>query len=321
MLIPGKKICPNCRAKVTERIKLGTIEYDNDDTTGDNEEEESFIREIQSITTVEKCRDELEECFSAIGITPLKMHSQTSKGKLPYSKKKITTAVETITEKVATTLKIEKQELEHSKITPLQTEIIDKAQQFDRLMELVKDKISNTLNTPDKIQLLTLAPLTWTIPHTMSYFSVSEYAVKEARKLLQQKGILAKPDKKTGKYLSDETIKLVVSFYEDDENSRQMPGKKDYVSVSRNIHKQKRLILLTLRELYSSFKEKHPSVKIGFSKFCDLRPKWCILAGASGTHSVCVCVYHENMKLMLAPIHADYKDLFEFIVCGKMNKE
>ena len=31
----------------------------------------------------------------------------------------------------------------------------------------------------------------------------------------------------------------------------------------------------------------------------ELRPKHCILAGASGTHSVCVCTIHQNVKLMV----------------------
>ena len=36
---------------------------------------------------------------------------------------------------------------------------------------------------------------------------------------------------KKGKTLPQETLDLVQSFYEDDEYSRQMPGKKDYVSI------------------------------------------------------------------------------------------
>ena len=71
-----------------------------------------------------------------------------------------------------------------------------------------------------------------------------------------------------------------------------MPGKKDYVSVSCNSPKQKRLILSNLNELYANFKSKYASTSIGFSKFCELWPKWCVLAGSSGIHSVCVCIYH-----------------------------
>lgn len=61
----------------------------------------------------------------------------------------------------------------------------------------------------------------------------------------------------------------------------------------------KRLILCNLKEAYKHFKDKFPDIKIGFSKFAELRPKQCILAGQSGTHSVCVCTTHQNVKLMI----------------------
>ena len=71
-----------------------------------------------------------------------------------------------------------------------------------------------------------------------------------------------------------------------------MPGEKDCISVKKNglkMHIQKRLLLNNLNELHSFFKEHNPSVNIGFSKFAQLRPEECILVGASGTHSLCVC--------------------------------
>ena len=81
-----------------------------------------------------------------------------------------------------------------------------------------------------------------------------------------------------------------------------MPGKKDFVSVKQSeqrIHIQKRLVLSNLQEGYQLFKDKFPTETVGFSKFADLRPKHCILAWASGTHSVCVCTIHQNVKLMM----------------------
>ena len=53
-----------------------------------------------------------------------------------------------------------------------------------------------------------------------------------------------------------------------------------------------------LREVHREFKERFPDCKVGFSKFAALRPEHCVLAGASGTHSVCVCTIHQNIKLM-----------------------
>ena len=83
------------------------------------------------------------------------------------------------------------------------------------------------------------------------------------------------------------------------------------------MHTQKRLLLCDLKELYSAFKLQHPNIKIGFSKFCSLRSKWCILEGYSGTHSVCVCTIHQNVALMLNAIKLD-KDshrLMGMLVC------
>ena len=67
-----------------------------------------------------------------------------------------------------------------------------------------------------------------------------------------------------------------------------------------HVHIQKRLVLSNLKEVYRAFKDAHPDRKIGFSKFAELRPQYCVLAGASGTHSVCVCTIHQNMKLMFS---------------------
>ena len=90
-----------------------------------------------------------------------------------------------------------------------------------------------------------------------------------------------------------------------------------YVSVSRNTHRQKRLILSNLNGLCANFKSKY--VSIGFSKFCELWLKWCVFAGSSGTHSV--CTYHQEIKLLLAPLNVNYQKLFPLIVCDINNKE
>ena len=55
----------------------------------------------------------------------------------------------------------------------------------------------------------------------------------------------------------------------------------------------------------------NPDVKVGFSTFAMLRPKWRVPGGSSGTHNVCVCTYHQNEKLMISCIDRslDYKEL------------
>ena len=58
--------------------------------------------------------------------------------------------------------------------------------------------------------------------------------------------------------------------------------------------------------MYMAFTDKYPEMKIGFSKFADLRPEYYVLAGSSGTHSVCVCTVHQNVKLMAYAVDITY---------------
>lgn len=158
-------------------------------------------------------------------------------------------------------------------------------------------------------------PLTWSSAKIQAEFGVSEYLVRKTKDLVKRHGVLPKlQPKKPSNILGTNTIKIIQDFYQRDECSRMMPGKKDCISVKgingEKSNLQKRLILCDLKELYIHFKENYPDLKIGLSKFADLRPKFCVLAGASGTHSVCVCLYHQNVKLMLTAIkvHYSYKD-------------
>ena len=138
----------------------------------------------------------------------------------------------------------------------------------------------------------------------------------------KNKGIIGIEDTKNWQRLSQQTIALVTNFYCRDENSRQLPGKKDSVSVSKNERVSKQLLLCNLKELYALFKEAYPEQKLSFSKYASLRPKWCFSAGPKGTHSVCIYSYHQNIKLLMSAIGLgdSYQTLIEMIVCNKESK-
>lgn len=108
------------------------------------------------------------------------------------------------------------------------------------------------------------------------------------------------------------------------------------------MQKQKRLVLGNLTEIYQPFKQKYPFDKVGSSKFASLRPPECVLAGASGTHVVYVCLIYENFKLLFdgaklgklklenesQPL-SSYRDCIKMFICqpptndcyfGKCNK-
>ena len=88
-------------------------------------------------------------------------------------------------------------------------------------------------------------------------FGASNFMARKAKQLVKERGVLSS-DPRPGRTIPQETSDLVLGFYE---NSRLMPGKKDFMSVKfegGRTQVQKRLILCNLRELYQLFKEKHP---------------------------------------------------------------
>ena len=104
----------------------------------------------------------------------------------------------------------------------------------------------------------------------------------------QREGVLAQPSQKKSKAMVQETIDVVNVFHEHDEHSRQLPGKKDYVSIQKDVHKQKQLVLCNRHELFVAFKERNPDLKIGFSKCCTVHPKWCHCRFIRNTLSICL---------------------------------
>ncbi|GBN85497.1 hypothetical protein AVEN_77445-1 [Araneus ventricosus] len=130
---------------------------------------------------------------------------------------------------------------------------------------------------------------------------------RKAWDLTLEKEILAIPGSQIVNQISQEVMETVKFFYEDDEYSMMMPGAKDRVSVKKKEYKQKYL-----------------EIKIGFSTFCCLCPKWCISAGSPGTHAVCVCVIHQNVYLLASVLNLNHKEaihqLMDKIVCSRDNR-
>jgi hypothetical protein len=165
----------------------------------------------------------------------------------------------------------------------------------DEILKQLKEKFQDSTTSKSlKVTILTILPKSWSIRRVQEVFpSASNYMIRRAKQLVMDHGIISSPNPKSGKTLNEVAVEVVKSFYDSDEVSRVMPGKKDYLSIKVSgvkVNEQKRLLLCNLKELYSHFKNSHPAVKVGFSKFASLHPRNSIMAGTSNTHSVCVCV-------------------------------
>lgn len=314
--IPGQKICNVCRNKIYEYVKIDDEGMDVEKT-----ENEELVSEFEISVNKEKNFDVINSALETLGESPLKFHAIASHNKANYAKRKIESVYSSLHSKVG---KVLGQDLlfENSSQVSSSKDLIQKADDLDNLVELIKTKLSITNARREKIQILTLAPPSWSKKKICEVFQVSEYSVRKARELLKSKGILALPEPRKGQLLQVDTINKVIEFYENDEYSRIMPGMHDKISISRNVYKQKRLIMGNLNELYSAFKLENPNIKVGISKFCMLRPKWCVLAGSAGTHSICVCSIHQNVVLLLhaSRIEDSYNELIEKLICSR-NKD
>jgi MarR-like DNA-binding transcriptional regulator SgrR of sgrS sRNA len=77
-------------------------------------------------------------------------------------------------------------------------------------------------------------------------------------------------------------------------------------------------MLMTLYEAYQQFLQNEPSMRVGKSKFCSLRPKW---VKTITPHDGCACVYHENPTLLITAWNrinrctVDLKGLLNEVVC------
>lgn len=179
-----------------------------------------------------------------------------------------------------------------------------KSDECEILLQL-KEKFNDpSTSVSMKTTILTLAPKSWSENKLADEFDTSRRQARKAKELVEKNGILSTPNPRAGRHLSAEVVHLVKSFYLREDNTRIMPGKKDFVSVKlddgKRVQLQKQLLMCNIDELYRQFKLEYPDVKVGLSKFFTLRPKQCIFAGGSGTHVVCVCIYHQNVKLMLS---------------------
>ncbi|KAL5503683.1 hypothetical protein EMCRGX_G010672 [Ephydatia muelleri] len=287
LLKAGEKLCSCCRKRLSQ---TSSEEYESASTlpevveVTDRQEVEEEVEEDEEYQSQEVALSVVNNTLSVLGQSPLKKRRSVSQSYVANKQIQIEAALKEQLATAGFSSEAEEEECNDS---------------AEAIVACLKDKFHQSEICSEKVMILTIFGTSWTIRKIMSEFGCSQRMACKAVQLAKQSGILTSPNPKRGRPLPADTKALVAAFYRDDEISRPLPGKKDFVSVGKNVHVQKRLLLCNLKEAYQQFMSKHNGVKIGFSTFADLRPKECVLAGSSGTHSVCVCTIHQNVKLMM----------------------
>ena len=94
----------------------------------------------------------------------------------------------------------------------------------------------------------------------------------------------------------------VINYLSEDEQSRQNPGKKDYVLVNGE-KVQSRTCTDYMGTLFDRFRAEHPDVTIGRTTFFSLRPPHITKSSALQSFG-CLCQTHENTGLLLKSLNS-----------------
>ena len=193
----GSKICDTCRKKLSKESPVLTPEPDSPRPKA--EEMELYVQTPAAVSSLNKC-------LAEIGETP---YSQSKARAKNYSRQKITKAMHR---------------------TIITGEVVDDGSE---MIQQLKEKFQATTKMNEHLQILTVLPKSWSVKKIQQEFGVSTYMAQKSKKLVNEKGVLSLPDPKPGPSLLPETVDIVHAFYESDDISRVMPGKKDFVSVKK----------------------------------------------------------------------------------------
>ena len=133
---------------------------------------------------------------------------------------------------------------------------------------------------------------------------------------------------------SEAKRELVHTFYRTDDVSWQALGKKDCIIIREATEagerikqtQQVRYMIMSLREAWNTFKEQHSTPKMCLSKFCELQPPYVKLFDQL-PHQVCLCSYHENVRLLLVglgehtSLSTEFSSFIEQVTCDPTSKK
>ncbi|CAF1368187.1 unnamed protein product [Rotaria sp. Silwood1] len=154
----------------------------------------------------------------------------------------------------------------------------------------------NMSDYAEQIRLLTLVPKAWGRVKTSTFFGCTDHQARYGIYLRDADQVLSYPIDCRGNLPFDPFIEQTVfNFYHTDEISKASPNKKDVLQNNKN-PKPIRFMLMSLREAYQIFIQENPTMHVGKSKFCSIKPKWI---KTTTPHDSCVCEHHQNPELLL----------------------
>ncbi|KAJ8672443.1 hypothetical protein QAD02_003702 [Eretmocerus hayati] len=319
-LIPGKKLCTNCMKKVNSKIgEAQPQQHHSEPASSSIEMLEPLSAATQSSSSDfsigSQSKKRLEVILKALDEPPLK------RGKLSDDRFRVQAlnTLSSIQNKVVANVersfdcKIVEGNIDLK-------DLIEKNDSFFQILRNLQFKFKQAPVIREKIEVIALLPKTWTYSDIREYFDCSKHMFTKMLKLRNGEDISRKPRTVFSLNIKDS----IREYYLDPKNCHICPGTKECLTV-KNLDtgekekQQKKLMLHTTEELHRRWKRENPHLNQvpSLTLFRGLRPKECVSAGDPGTHTICVCAQHENVKLKVYALHANvtYRDLMAEVVC------
>lgn len=151
--------------------------------------------------------------------------------------------------------------------------------------------------------------------------------VFKAKMLRRQERLLANPRTQTKRQQNKvDATNMVRLFLEQDDNSKQCPGKKDCITQNK-LKVQKRVLSDTLQNLHKKFLSTNPDMKMSYSSFAKNKPFWIVQPRVS-ERETCLCYRHENFKYKIQKLHKIHAiqentvtDVIKALTCSEDNEK
>lgn len=139
--------------------------------------------------------------------------------------------------------------------------------------------------------------------------------------------------KLSNKTISVECEMAVKEYFLRDDVTWQAPGKKDRVIIRdtnedgslRKVYLQKRYLRMSMKETHQCFLKDNPNFPISLTSFSKLKPTEVDFFG-NLPHSVCMCSYHENFRLILEALKlyvdlpVTFREFIDLVTCDSNEK-
>lgn len=159
------------------------------DESNSQMEYKSDTESMSSGSNGDMLKHDLNTSLKEVYLSPIKLHGGASHSKVTLGKRKLQQFRETMKDQegtlqrqVAKIIDVMPEDLTQSENNPRQNykEMKEKADDLDRLVTFIKEKIVIS-NRRQKIQVLTIAPASWSIAKTKTEFNIFAH-VRQARR-------------------------------------------------------------------------------------------------------------------------------------------